>query len=172
VTLACLETDSPGWVEVPSETPLEKIAISSLVAAADIDFSIGLEGDGSTTNLGGTTVDMKERLGSWAIIASTDIMAADAIAARIVSHKAKHVPQLAMGFNKSRMSQPRANPVCPPNPRSFLWISARSMRYNGPSSRLLPASTGNCGASGLNSEEMRSSKCAEPKSTAAGPAMG
>jgi uncharacterized protein (DUF362 family) len=35
VTLACLETDSPGWVEVPSKTSLNKIAISSLVAHAD-----------------------------------------------------------------------------------------------------------------------------------------
>jgi hypothetical protein len=31
-TLACLETDSPGWVEVPSKTSLNKIAISSLAA--------------------------------------------------------------------------------------------------------------------------------------------
>jgi uncharacterized protein (DUF362 family) len=155
VTLACLETDSPGWVEVPSRTSLNKIAISSLVANADkvisipvskthswaqltlasknfigitplsryaqliantwwnrgtfdhsspqaiaqvyldivksikpdlsiIDFSIGLEGDGPSVGQGGTTVNMKERLGSWAIIASTDIMAADATAARII----------------------------------------------------------------------------------------
>jgi len=169
VTLACLETDSPDWVEVPSKTPLNKIAISSLVANADkvisipvakthswaqltlaaknfigitplsryaqliantwwnrgtfdhsspeaiaqpyldivksirphlsiIDFSIGLEADGPSTGQGGTTVDMKERLGSWAIIASTDIMAADATAARIMSHDARKVKQLTMGF--------------------------------------------------------------------------
>jgi uncharacterized protein (DUF362 family) len=170
VTLACLETDSPAWVEVPSETPLEKIAISSLVADADkvisipvakthswaqvtlaaknfigitplsryaqlidntwwnrgtfdhsnpqaiaqayldivksikpdlsiIDFSIGLEGDGPTTNLGGTTLDVKDRLGSWAVIASTDIMAADATAARMMGHKASKVAHLTMGFD-------------------------------------------------------------------------
>jgi uncharacterized protein (DUF362 family) len=169
VTLACLETDSPGWVEVPSNTSLDKIAISSLVANADkvisipvakthswaqltlalknfigitplsryaqlidnawwnrgtfdhsspqaigqiyldivksikpdlsiIDFSIGIEGDGPTINLGGSTLNMKERLGSWAIIASTDIMAADATAARIMSHDTKKVKHLAMGF--------------------------------------------------------------------------
>jgi uncharacterized protein (DUF362 family) len=169
VALACLETDSPGWVEVPSKTSLSKIAISSLVANADkvitipvakthswaqltlasknfigitplsryaqliastwwnrgtfdhsspqaiaqvyldivkavkpdlsiIDFSIGLEGDGPSKGLGGTTVNMKERLGSWAILASTDIMAADATAARIMSHDTKKVKQLAMGF--------------------------------------------------------------------------
>jgi uncharacterized protein (DUF362 family) len=41
---------------------------------------------------------MKERLGSWAIIASTDIRAADATAARIMSHDTKQVKQLTMGF--------------------------------------------------------------------------
>ncbi len=169
VTLACVETDSEGWVEVPSRTSLGKIAISSLVANADkvisipvakthswaqltlasknfigitplsryaqliantwwnrgtfdhsspqaiaqvyldivkgvkpdlsiIDFSICLEGDGPSIGQGGTTVNMKERLGSWAIIASTDIMAADATAARIMSHDTKKVKQLTMGF--------------------------------------------------------------------------
>jgi uncharacterized protein (DUF362 family) len=67
-----------------------------------IDFSIGIEGDGPTINLGGSTLNMKERLGSclgsWAIIASTDIMAADATAARIMSHETKKVKHLAMGF--------------------------------------------------------------------------
>jgi len=170
VTLACLETDSPGWVEIPSKTSLNKIAISSLVANADkvisipvakthswaqltlasknfigitplsryaqlvdntwwnrgtfdhsspraiaqvyldivksikpdlsiIDFSIGIEGDGPSINIGGTTLNMKERLGSWAIIASTDIMAADATAARIMSHDTNKVKHLAMGFD-------------------------------------------------------------------------
>ena len=169
VTLACLEIDSPAWIEVPSKTSLNKIAISSLVANADkvitipvakthswaqltlalknfigitplsryaqlidntwwnrgtfdhsspqaiaqvyldivksikpdlsiIDFSIGLEGDGPTIDRGGTTLNMKERLGSWAVIASTDIMAADATAARIMSHDTKKVKHLAMGF--------------------------------------------------------------------------
>jgi len=170
VTLACLETDSPGWVEIPSKTRLNKIAVSSLVANADkvisipvakthswaqltlasknfigitplsryaqlidntwwnrgtfdhsspraiaqvyldivksikpdlsiIDFSIGIEGDGPTTNLGGTTLNMKERLGSWAIIASTDVMAVDATAARIMSHDTNKIKHLAMGFD-------------------------------------------------------------------------
>jgi uncharacterized protein (DUF362 family) len=170
VTLACLETDSPGWVEVPSSTSLNKIAVSSLVVNADkvisipvakthswaqltlaaknfigvtplsryaqliantwwnrgtfdhsspraiaqvyldivkgikthlsiIDFSIGMEGDGPSVGQGGTTVNMKKRLGSWAIIASTDIMAADATAARIMSHDTKKVKHLTMGFD-------------------------------------------------------------------------
>jgi uncharacterized protein (DUF362 family) len=42
---------------------------------------------------------MKERLGSWAIIASSDIMAADATAARIMSHDTKQIKHLAMGFD-------------------------------------------------------------------------
>ena len=170
VTLACLETDSESWVEVPSRTSLNKIAISSLVANADkvisipvakthswaqltlasknfigitplsryaqliantwwnrgtfdhsspqaiaqvyldivkgvkpdlsiIDFSIGMEGNGPSKGSGGTTVNMKERLGSWVVIASSDIMAADATAARIMSHDTKKVKQLAMGFD-------------------------------------------------------------------------
>jgi uncharacterized protein (DUF362 family) len=170
VTLACLENDSPGWIEVPSKTSLNKIAISSLVANADkvisipvakthswaqltlalknfigitplsryaqlidntwwnrgtfdhsspqaiaqvyldivesikpdlsiIDFSIGLEADGPTIDLGGSTVNVKDRLGSWAIIASTDIMATDATAARIMSHDTEKIQQLTMGFD-------------------------------------------------------------------------
>ena len=170
VTLACLETDSPGWVEVPSSTSLNKIAVSSLAVNADkvisipvakthswaqltlaaknfigitplsryaqliggtwwnrgtfdhsspqaiahvyldivkgikpdlsiIDFSIGVEGDGPTTNVGGKTLNMKERLGSWAIIAGKDIMAADATAARIMNHDTNKVKHLAMGFD-------------------------------------------------------------------------
>jgi uncharacterized protein (DUF362 family) len=168
VSLACLETDSPGWVEIPSSTPLNKIAISSLVTKADkvisipvakthawaqltlasknfvgvtslkryaqfidnswwnrgtldhsspkaiaqvyldivkskkvdlsiVDFSICLEADGPSRGQGGKTMDMKKRLGSWAVIASTDIMAADATAARIMSHDANKVTQLTMG---------------------------------------------------------------------------
>jgi uncharacterized protein (DUF362 family) len=170
VTLACLETDSPGWVEIPSKTPLHKIAISSLVAKADkvisipvakthswaqltlaaknfigitplsryaqlidntwwnrgtfdhrspqaiaqvyldivnsikpdlsiIDFSIGMEGDGPSMSQGGVTLNVKDRLGSWAVIASTDVMAADATAARIMSHDTNKVKHLAMGFD-------------------------------------------------------------------------
>ncbi len=42
---------------------------------------------------------MKERLGSWAIIASTDVMAVDATAARIMSHDTNKIKHLAMGFD-------------------------------------------------------------------------
>ena len=170
VTLACLENDSPAWIDIPSVTSLNHIAISSLVASADkvisipvakthswaqltlalknfigitplsryaqlidntwwnrgtfdhsspqaiaqvyldivksikpdlsiIDFSIGVEGDGPTLDYGGSTVNTIDRLGSWAIIASTDIMAADATAARMMSHDTEKIRQLTIGFN-------------------------------------------------------------------------
>jgi uncharacterized protein (DUF362 family) len=169
VTLACLDTDSPDWVEVPTSTYLGKVAISSLVARADrvisvpvmkthswaqltlslknfvgvtplerygwtgadslwsrlaldhrspeaiaqlyldivnavkpdlaiIDASIGLEGDGPVTRWGGVTVDMKDRLGSWLLLASTDLVAADATMARIVSHDVAGIKQLGMAY--------------------------------------------------------------------------
>ncbi|MFQ5627560.1 MAG: DUF362 domain-containing protein, partial [bacterium] len=66
---------------------------------AIIDFSIGLEGDGPTLGHGAKTVDMKNRLGSWLILASTDIMAADATATRIMSHDVANTKQLGMGFD-------------------------------------------------------------------------
>jgi hypothetical protein len=66
-----------------------------MVKAGAVEAIIG---DGPTLNLGGATLDVKERLGSWAILANTDIMAADATAARIMCHDTKSVKQLAMGF--------------------------------------------------------------------------
>ena len=44
-------------------------------------------------------MDLKDRLGSWAIVASTDIMAADATAARMMDHDVESISQLTMGFN-------------------------------------------------------------------------
>jgi uncharacterized protein (DUF362 family) len=170
VTLACLENDSPEFVDIPSGTYLNKISISSLVKNADrvisipvakthswaqltlglknfigvtsidrygvwldsywdrgkgldhsspqaiaqiyldvveaikpdltvIDFSIGIEGDGPTQGSGGKTIDMKEQLGSWLVLASTDIMAADATAARIMSFNVADQKQLTLGYN-------------------------------------------------------------------------
>jgi uncharacterized protein (DUF362 family) len=170
VTLACLDVDSPDWVEVPTSTYIEKVAISSLVARADrvisipvmkthqwaqltlslknfmgvtplerygwkgadsmwsrmlldhrspeaiaqlyldivdavkpdlaiIDASIGVEGNGPSAVEGnGLTVDMKDRLGSWLLLASTDLVAADATAARIMSHDVAEVKQLGMAY--------------------------------------------------------------------------
>jgi uncharacterized protein (DUF362 family) len=166
VTLACLDVDSPEWVEVPTSSKLGTIAVSSLVAHADrvisipvmkthafaqltlslknfigvtplerygwqtgtysrngfdhsssqaiaqiyldivnavkpdlaiIDASIGVEGNGPAVLDGqGVTVDMRDRLGSWLLLASTDLVAADATAARVMSHDVAAIKQLAM----------------------------------------------------------------------------
>ncbi len=168
ISLACLETASPGWVEVPSTT-MGSIAVSSLVANADriisipvakthtsaqltlslknfigvtsierygvflnnsywdrgqgldhsstrtiaqvyldiaaevepdlaiIDFSIGVEGNGPGVGTGyGRTVDVSDMLGAWLVLASTDLVAADATAARIMSHDVDEITQLTM----------------------------------------------------------------------------
>jgi uncharacterized protein (DUF362 family) len=64
---------------------------------AIIDASIGVEGDGPSATEGkGLTVDMKDRLGSWLLLASTDLVAADATAARIMSHDVAGIKQVAM----------------------------------------------------------------------------
>jgi uncharacterized protein (DUF362 family) len=66
---------------------------------AIIDFSYGIEGDGPTLGQGNTsTVDVRERLGSWLLLASTDLVAADATAARVMSHDAAAMVQLLMGY--------------------------------------------------------------------------
>jgi uncharacterized protein (DUF362 family) len=169
VRVASLEVDSPEWVELPTDTSLGTIAVSSLVARADrvisipvakthswaqltlslknfigitplerygdipngimdrgvvldhsspraiaaiyldivqgiepdlaiVDFSIGVEGDGPNLHHGGNTVDMRDRLGSWLMLASTDLVAADATAARIMSHNPMAMTQLVMGY--------------------------------------------------------------------------
>lgn len=171
VSLACLESDSPGWVEVPSGS-MDSVAVYDMVANADriisipvakthtsaqltlalknfigvtplaryatlmpggyydrgsgldhsstrtiaqvyldivaqikpdltiIDFSIGVEGDGPGVGQGaGTPVDMRSRLGAWLVLASTDIVAADATAARIMSHDPDRIRQLTMAHN-------------------------------------------------------------------------
>ncbi|MDP6044590.1 MAG: DUF362 domain-containing protein, partial [Phycisphaerae bacterium] len=63
-----------------------------------VDFSVCLESNGPSIGQGGKTVDVKKRIGSWAVIASKDIMAADATAARIMSHDVKKMKQLTMGY--------------------------------------------------------------------------
>jgi len=66
---------------------------------AIIDFSIGLDGNGPTLDSGGKTCDMKDQIGSWALLASTDLMAADATAARLMNHQVENIKQLTMGYN-------------------------------------------------------------------------
>lgn len=64
-----------------------------------VDFSIGVEGNGPTAGAPyGRTVNVRDRLGSWLILASKDIMAADATAARVMSHDVPDIPQLTMGY--------------------------------------------------------------------------
>ena len=168
VQLACLDVDSPGWVEIPVGTSLGKVVISSLVVDADkvisipvvkthkwayltlslknfigitplekygwtdpqngntrvllhandpspvsgfgrlfvdiakavrpdlaiSDMSIGIEGDGPSLSSGGRTADMRSRHGSWIILASTDAVAADATAARILKQESPYVGQV------------------------------------------------------------------------------
>jgi len=65
---------------------------------AIIDFSIGIEGNGPNRSHGGRTVDMRGRLGSYLLLASRDLVAADATAARIMSHDPARMVQLDMGF--------------------------------------------------------------------------
>ena len=170
MTLACLDVDTPEWVDVPTSSKLGTIAISSLVARADrvisipvmkthswaqlslslknflgvtplerygwqpsgyysrlgfdhsspqaiaqiyldivnavkpdlaiIDASICVEGNGPSAGDGqGITVDMRDRLGSWLLLASTDLVAADATAARIIRHEVSSIRQLTMAYD-------------------------------------------------------------------------
>jgi uncharacterized protein (DUF362 family) len=166
VRLACLDVDTPRWVEVPTGISLGSVAVSSLVLDADrvisvpvakthrwahltlalknfigitplerygwqsrgnddrvflhqndmgpenfgrlyidlaraaapdlalIDFSIGMEGNGPTSGSGGTPVDMRSRLGSWLLLASSDAVAADATAARVMNHESAYVGEI------------------------------------------------------------------------------
>jgi len=68
---------------------------------AVIDASICVEGNGpSVGDEGGVTVDMRDRLGSWLLLASTDLVAADATAARVINQDVSGVRQLRMAFEQ------------------------------------------------------------------------
>jgi uncharacterized protein (DUF362 family) len=67
---------------------------------AIIDFSVGIEGNGPNLGHGGRTVDMRDRLGSYLLLASTDLVAADATAARVMSHDPANMAQLGMGYQR------------------------------------------------------------------------
>ncbi len=77
---------------------------------AIIDFSIGMEGDGPTFGSGGRTVDVRSRLGSWLVLASTDLVAADATAARIMSHDVAAQEQLILAYQMS-LGEPREDAI-------------------------------------------------------------
>ncbi len=66
---------------------------------AVIDGSIGVEGNGPATFLGlGQTIDLSERTpaGSYFLLASSDLVAADSTAGRIMNRRADSVKQLRM----------------------------------------------------------------------------
>jgi uncharacterized protein (DUF362 family) len=166
VRLACLEVDTPEWIEVPTRNSYGTVAVSSLVLHADkvvsipvakthswayftlslknfigvtplarygagsmgrvdrwklhrhdmtplefnrfpqdiaravkpalavIDLSVGMEGDGPSRATGGEPLDVSTRLGDWLVLASTDLAAADATAARIMSQDESHIQEV------------------------------------------------------------------------------
>lgn len=67
-----------------------------------IDASIGCEGNGPHVLPGwwGTTVDVRERLGEWLMLASNDLVAADATAARIIGHDPAAVRHIALAYDR------------------------------------------------------------------------
>lgn len=87
-----------------SSEGIEQVFLDVMTAVkpdlAVIDASIGIEGNGPSIIFGGTTVDMKDRLGSWLLLASTDLPAADATAARIMKHDVAQIRQLNMAYEQ------------------------------------------------------------------------
>ncbi len=68
---------------------------------AIIDASICCEGNGPwVRGDAGRTVDMRERLGDWLMLASTDLVAADVTAARIVGQDYRAVPHLVSAYDQ------------------------------------------------------------------------
>ncbi len=66
---------------------------------AIIDGSIGVEGNGPSAGpQNGTTIDMKQRIGGWLMVASKDPAAADATAARVTGHDVAQIRQLNMAL--------------------------------------------------------------------------
>jgi uncharacterized protein (DUF362 family) len=76
---------------------------------AIMDFSIGCEGNGPHVLPGwwGTSVDMRERLGSWMLLASPDAVALDATAARVISLRAEDVRHVRWAYEQG-LGQMRA----------------------------------------------------------------
>jgi len=71
---------------------------------AVIDGSICVEGNGPSVDRKlGVTVDMKDRIGSWLIIASTDFVAADATAARVINLDVSYVDQILSSARKKNL---------------------------------------------------------------------
>ncbi len=77
---------------------------------AVVDFSLGIEGSGPTRGSGGRTVDVRSRLGSWLVLASGDLVAADATAARIMSHDVASQRQLVIAYEMG-LGEPREEAI-------------------------------------------------------------
>jgi uncharacterized protein (DUF362 family) len=67
-----------------------------------IDCSIGVEGNGPTVSSedGGTTVDMRDRLGDWLILSGPDLTAVDATAARVIGLDVETIKQFNDAYNR------------------------------------------------------------------------
>lgn len=67
-----------------------------------LDCSVGCEGNGPHVCPGywGETADMRDKLGSWLILAGPDLAAVDATAARVISHDVATITHLQMAYNQ------------------------------------------------------------------------
>ncbi len=76
------------------------------------DFSIGCEGNGPHVLPGwwGTSVDVRDRLGSWMLLASTDAVALDATSARVVSLDPENVTHVRLAYEQG-LGQMRADRI-------------------------------------------------------------
>jgi uncharacterized protein (DUF362 family) len=77
------------------------IAAAIKIDLAIIDASICCEGNGPHVlpDYWGQTVDMRERLGDWVVLASADPAAADATAARMIGHDVGSIKQLNTAYD-------------------------------------------------------------------------
>jgi uncharacterized protein (DUF362 family) len=68
-----------------------------------VDCSVGVEGNGPHVLPGywGTSVDMRDRLGQWLLLASDDLAAVDATAGRVISQDIAGVKHLNMAMNQN-----------------------------------------------------------------------
>jgi uncharacterized protein (DUF362 family) len=66
------------------------------------DFSLGCEGNGPHVLPGwwGTTVDVRDRLGTWMLLASTDPVALDATSTRVISLNAEDVTHVRLAYEQ------------------------------------------------------------------------
>ena len=168
IRLVCLNTETPEWIAVPSQSCLDSVEVSGLALQADrvislpvikthrwtlttgalknlfgitpvshyssalvsnmrsalheaglhqvivdinkavrvdfaiTDFSIGCEGNGPHVLPGwwGNSVDMRDRLGSWILLASTDPVALDATSTRVIGLDPAEVQHIRLAYEQ------------------------------------------------------------------------